>query len=159
MVHEGQTTSSRRATTRQAELYMQCVPSVLPLGIKRLMAAHTERNNGVIGGVRAATNMLAVSFARNDTAAASGVLSDALGIAFILGTVLAVALYVAAPAALSAIAGSASREVIAPALSYVRIRCALHCKPSAILVLFGHTWCLFHLLRHRHAFRSLTHLC
>ena len=67
--------------------------------------------------------MLAVSFARRDRAAASAVLSDALGIAVVLGCALAAALYVAAPAALAAIAGEASREVIAPALSYVRIRC------------------------------------
>lgn len=67
--------------------------------------------------------MLAVSFARRDRAAASAVLSDALGIAVVLGCGLAAALYVAAPAALAAIAGEASREVIAPALSYVRIRC------------------------------------
>ena len=70
--------------------------------------------------------MLAVSFARRDRAAASAVLSDALGIAVVLGCGLAAALYVAAPAALAAIAGEASREVIAPALSYVRIRCTPH---------------------------------
>lgn len=67
--------------------------------------------------------MLAVSFARQDREAAGAVLSDALGIACVLGCALAVLLYAGAPAALSAIAGEASREVIAPALSYVRIRC------------------------------------
>ena len=70
--------------------------------------------------------MLAVSFARRDRAAASAVLSDALGIAVVLGCGLAAALYAAAPAALAAIAGEASRDVIAPALSYVRIRCTPH---------------------------------
>ena len=82
--------------------------------------------------------MLAVSFARRDRAAAGAVLSDALGIAIVLGCALAAALYVAAPAALAAIAGEASRAVIAPALSYVRIRCApaalaegLGCLPAS----------------------------
>lgn len=68
--------------------------------------------------------MLALSFARQDREAAGAVLSDALGIAAVLGCALAAVLYVAAPAVLAAIAGQASREVIAPALSYVRIRFA-----------------------------------
>ena len=52
------------------------------------------------------------------------VVSDALSIAMVLGTALGVAMYVAAPWVLERIAGPASAAVVAPALVYVRIRCA-----------------------------------
>ena len=44
--------------------------------------------------------------------------------AMLLGTALGVAMYAAAPWLLARIAGPASAEVVAPALVYVRIRCA-----------------------------------
>ncbi|KAK9842099.1 hypothetical protein WJX81_008345 [Elliptochloris bilobata] len=88
----------------------------------------------------ATTNMLAISFARRNRAAAGDVLSDALGIACVLGCVLAATLYAAAPTALSAIAGEASRDVIAPALSYVRIRCLG--VPAALLIFVAQAYFL-----------------
>lgn len=70
----------------------------------------------------AATNMLAISFARRDKAQASAILSDALVIALALGVALAVAMYFYSPPALQRIAGQASAAVVEPAVTYVRIR-------------------------------------
>ena len=55
---------------------------------------------------------------------ADRVVSDALSIAMLLGTALGVTMYAAAPWMLARIAGPASAAVVAPALVYVRIRCA-----------------------------------
>ena len=56
--------------------------------------------------------------------AADKVVSDAVSMAMLLGTALGVAMYAAAPWLLARIAGPASAAVVAPALVYVRIRCA-----------------------------------
>ena len=56
--------------------------------------------------------------------AADKVVSDAVSMAMLLGTALGVAMYAAAPWLLERIAGPASAAVVAPALVYVRIRCA-----------------------------------
>ena len=71
--------------------------------------------------------MLAISFARQDKELASAILSDALAIAAILGCLLAVVMYLAAPAYLQRLAGQASATLVAPAVTYVRIRCANDC--------------------------------
>lgn len=70
----------------------------------------------------AVTNMLAVCFAKRDKKGVNEVLSDSLSIALVMGTALAVACYAISPWLLSRIAGPASADVVAPALSYVRIR-------------------------------------
>lgn len=75
---------------------------------------------------RAATNMLAISFSRRDKKQASAILSDAIAIAAVLGCCLAVAMYFYAPPALRAINGAASAELVQPAITYVRWRCALY---------------------------------
>jgi Na+-driven multidrug efflux pump len=82
----------------------------------------TEVTEGHDGG--AATNMLAISFSRRDKAQASSILSDAIAIAAVLGCCLAVAMYFYAPPALRAINGQASAELVEPAVTYVRWRCA-----------------------------------
>ena len=51
-------------------------------------------------------------------------MSDALSIAVLLGAALGVAMYAVAPWLLARIAGPASAAVVAPAMVYVRIRCA-----------------------------------
>jgi Na+-driven multidrug efflux pump len=76
----------------------------------------------------AATNMLAISFARKDKELASAILSDALAIAAVLGCFLAAAMYLAAPAYLARLAGQASATIVGPAVTYVRIRCADGCS-------------------------------
>lgn len=70
----------------------------------------------------AVTNMLAVCFAKRDKKGVNEVLSDSLSIALVMGVVLAVACYAISPWLLARIAGPASADVVAPALSYVRIR-------------------------------------
>ena len=68
--------------------------------------------------------MLAISFSRRDKKQASAILSDAIAIAAVLGCALACAMYFYAPPALRAINGQASAELVEPAVSYVRWRCA-----------------------------------
>ena len=77
----------------------------------------------------AATNMLAISFARKDKELAGHILSDALAIAAVLGVLLAAGMYAAAPAYLQRLAGQASAAVVEPAVTYVRIRWAPHPDP------------------------------
>jgi ABC-type dipeptide/oligopeptide/nickel transport system permease subunit len=69
------------------------------------------------------TNMLAITLAKREKATAENIVSDSLAIAVLLGVALGVGLYSVSPWALSKIAGSSSSELVAPALSYVRIRC------------------------------------
>ena len=66
--------------------------------------------------------MLAISFARQKRKQAGEVLSDALAISLVLGAGFGAFLYVASPAILQAMTGGAAPAVVAPALSYVRIR-------------------------------------
>lgn len=70
----------------------------------------------------AVTNMLAICFAKRDKKGVNEVLSDSLSIALVLGTLLGLTFYAISPSLLSRIAGPASADVVAPALSYVRIR-------------------------------------
>ena len=71
----------------------------------------------------AATNMLSLRFAKGDGEGASGSLNDSLTVALWLGVALAAATLVSAPKLLDLLVGrGSSREIIAPALSYVRIR-------------------------------------
>lgn len=79
----------------------------------------------------AATNMLAISFARKDKDLAGAILSDALAIAAVLGLLLAGGMYAAAPAYLQRLAGKASAAVVEPAVTYVRIRC-VRCDPHPL---------------------------
>ena len=81
-----------------------------------------ERGQRPVG--HAATNMLAISFSRRDKKQASAILSDAIAIAAVLGCALACAMYFYAPPALRAINGQASAELVEPAITYVRWRCA-----------------------------------
>lgn len=75
--------------------------------------------------MHAATNMLAISFARQNKDQVNSVLSDGLAIALAVGVVLGAVLYCVAPAALRKIAGPRGIQLIAPATSYVRIRCPI----------------------------------
>lgn len=81
----------------------------------------------------AATNMLAISFSRRDKKQASAILSDAIAIAAVLGCALACAMYFYAPPALRAINGQASAELVEPAVTYVRWRCADFRMPDVSL--------------------------
>lgn len=82
--------------------------------------------------MHAATNMLAISFARQNKDQVNSVLSDGLAIALAVGVVLGAVLYCVAPAALRKIAGPRGIQLIAPATSYVRIRCLIVPNRSAI---------------------------
>ena len=70
------------------------------------------------------TNLLAVAFARRDKAEARRIISEGLSMALGLGVALGAVVFLAAPAVLQRLAGAKSAELVAPALSYVRIRCA-----------------------------------
>ena len=89
----------------------------------------------------AATNMLSLRFAKGDGEGASGALNDSLTVSLWLGVALAAATLVSAPTLLSLLVGggnaatassssaaaaaaatSGSSDIIAPALSYVRVR-------------------------------------
>lgn len=74
----------------------------------------------------AATNMLSLRFAKGDGEGASGALNDALTISVWLGAALAVATLAFSPTLLGLLvgkgAGSTGSGIVAPALSYVRIR-------------------------------------
>lgn len=77
------------------------------------------------GSLPAATNMLAISFARHNKQQVNSVLSDGLAIALAVGIILGAVLYCVAPAALAKISGPKGVDLIAPACSYVRIRWSL----------------------------------
>jgi Na+-driven multidrug efflux pump len=71
----------------------------------------------------AATNMLALSLARRDRPQIGSTLSDAIVISCMMGVVVAVTLYAAAPAVLTQMAGSSAAAIVPPAVEYVRWRC------------------------------------
>ena len=75
----------------------------------------------------AATNMLSLRFARGDGEGASAALNDALTVSLWLGLALAAATLASAPGLLDLLVGGGGGgggggEIVAPALSYVRIR-------------------------------------
>ena len=69
--------------------------------------------------------MLAIAFARRDKAAAQRIISQGISMALASGLLLGAAVFLAAPSALARLAGPNSASVVAPALSYVRIRWGL----------------------------------
>lgn len=72
--------------------------------------------------VLAATNLMAIAIANKDKEQAREILSDAIGISLLFGLVFGVATYLSCPAILKAMTGSASPDMLAPAISYVQIR-------------------------------------
>ena len=65
---------------------------------------------------------MAISIAQRNQKQATEILSDAIGIALLLGVAFGVVTYLAAPALLQAMTGAASADLVRPASSYVRIR-------------------------------------
>eukprot|EP00884_Botryococcus_braunii_P015914 jgi/Botrbrau1/3005/Bobra.0070s0004.2 len=88
----------------------------------------------------ATTNMLALSLARRDRQQIVSTLSNALVISGLVGLVVAAAMYLGAPAAVRLFAGSASLEVIPPAVEYVRWR--VWGMPAALLIFVGQAYFL-----------------
>ena len=89
-------------------------------GPSRAALASVLTRPGVCGAV---TNMLAVAFARRDKPAARRIISEGLSMALGLGVALGALVFFAAPSALQRLAAAKSAELIAPALTYTRIRC------------------------------------
>jgi Na+-driven multidrug efflux pump len=69
----------------------------------------------------AATNLMAIAIANRNQNQAVDILSDAVGIALVLGVLFGVGTYLACPSILRAMTGSSS-DVLGPAISYVQIR-------------------------------------
>ena len=73
----------------------------------------------------AATNLMAIAIANKDQKQATEILSDAIGIAIAFGLVFGIATYALCPTILKAMTGAASTDVLAPAITYVKIRSLL----------------------------------
>lgn len=69
----------------------------------------------------ATTNLMAIAIANRNQNQAVDILSDAVGIALVLGVLFGVGTYLACPSILRAMTGSSS-DVLGPAISYVQIR-------------------------------------
>lgn len=80
------------------------------------------------------TNKASLQLSRKNLDGAGRVVSDALVIGAILGTIMAACLYMACPVIIKAMAGQASASIVGPATSYVRIRYAVY-TPFSILLL------------------------
>lgn len=72
------------------------------------------------------TNKASLHLSRKNLDAAGKVVSEALVIGAIIGTIMATCLYIASPVIIKAMAGQASATIVGPATSYVRIRYVLH---------------------------------
>lgn len=68
---------------------------------------------------------MAIAIANRNQKQAVDILSDAVGIALVLGVLFGVATYLACPSILEAMTGSSS-DVLGPAISYVQIRSSPH---------------------------------
>ena len=65
---------------------------------------------------------MAIAIASKDQRQATDILSDAIGISLVFGVLFGVATYLACPSILKAMTGSASTEMLGPAITYVKIR-------------------------------------
>ncbi len=99
---------------------------------------------------------MAIAIANKDQKQAREILSDAIGISLLFGLVFGVATYFTCPAILKAMTGSASSEMLAPAISYVQIRC--QCPSKFVLAMLSSCWAKRGLSAEQLALASL-HLC
>lgn len=65
---------------------------------------------------------MAIAIANRDRQQATEILSDAIGIALVFGVLFGLATHLLCPSILAAMTGASSPDVLAPAISYVRIR-------------------------------------
>ena len=82
---------------------------------------------------------MAIAIANRDQRQATEILSDAIGISLSFGLLFGAATFLICPSILGAMTGTASTEVLSPAIDYVRIRQASAIVKKFIL-LAGYLW-------------------